>query len=228
MPDEIIQISEGTHKSLKPIYIFFHICCIGNYEEVVNEIVDSIIESGLYNKCDKVFCYTLGVPSTLLTDKLSEFSKFEITHSSNNIKEVEYPTLLALENFCINKDCYLMYVHTKGVSAPDDVNKKAGREMMIQKVIAEHQTCISMLNNGFDIVGCRWKEKQGFVPEHYSGNFWWATSKHVSALPSLKEIQGKAKNRMSFNGYRVECEFWIGRANNKKVGVNGGFNKEFG
>ncbi len=222
-------------ESKKDIFIFFHICCIGNYIEVTNEIIDSIIESGLYEKCKKIYYSIVSTPNDSLVSRLHSLDKFEMVYSANHIDNMEYPILIKLQEFCQTTDCYVMYLHTKGVSSKFDKFKHMWRKRLLQKVVKEHEVCISMLNEGFDIAGCGWKqnvkgEQKSYVSgtsEHFSGNFWWANSKHILRLPSLETIQNKCKGNVSKLEYRVQCEYWIGFYYYMNVGVNGELNKEY-
>lgn len=42
------------------IQIFYHIACLGTWEEIVKSQLSRIIFSGLYDKVDVVNCYVLG------------------------------------------------------------------------------------------------------------------------------------------------------------------------
>lgn len=200
MEDQI----ENNAENKKPIYVFFHICCINNYIDVVGEIVDQIVASGLYEKCEKIFYSILGTADNAITQRLSELNKFELIHTSADIKEVEYPTLINLYNFCSTNDpCHVLYLHTKGVSLPGDKFRQLWRKRLLQKTVTEYDICISHLNEGYDISGSGWKEVPkrgekinycaGDYP-HYSGNFWWANSEYIKRLPDIKDIRDKYLN----------------------------------
>ncbi len=231
----IILTPESITESKKDIFIFFHICCIGNYIEVTNEIIDKLIESGVYEKCKKVYYSIVSTPAASLVERLKELDKFELVYSDDSIENVEYPILIKLQEFCHETDCYVMYLHTKGVSAKLDKFKQMWRKRLLQKVVDEHEICISMLNDGCDIAGCGWKqnvkgEQKDYASgtsEHFSGNFWWANSKHIRRLPSLKTIQWRCKWLASSLEYRLQCEYWIGFYYYMDVGVNGELNKEY-
>jgi hypothetical protein len=229
----------------KDIYLFFHICCIGDYEEIVRELVDSLEKSGLYGKSKKVFYTTLGKLSDKFLKWLGTFSKFECIHQSSDIKEVEYPTLAYLQDFCKEHDAYVMYFHTKGVSNSYDPNKIIWRKYLTQKTINEYRNCVSFLNKGCDVAGCGWKEHpyhQSVVTDydtwthsHFSGNFWWAQSAHIRSLPDIRQAKVNYKKigtpiditQSDFDIFRILCEMWIGMKKNIKIGVNGNLNREY-
>jgi len=216
----------------KDIIIFFHICCIGNYEEVVTEIVSCIIDNGLYNKCKKIYYSDIGgVMSNDIINYLNTYNKFELIYKSNEKKDAEYPTLIKLQNSCIKteKEVYILYLHTKGVSMPDNKTKQSWRKRLLQKTVREWKECVTLLINGCDIAGCGWKDKNDVHTDHFSGNFWWASSFYIKKLPSLEKILDESKKYMEFEytKYRVQCEAFIGMNDNKKVGINGELNQNY-
>lgn len=234
---KIILSPNKISNSKKDIYIFFHICCINNYAEIVNEIISELVKSGLYDKCKKVFYSLSKLPNKHFKETLKKLTKFELIYMNNDLSDVEYPTLSYIEEFCTTNDCYVLYIHTKGVSTPEDEFRQNWRKRLCQKVIQENDICISMLNEGCDIAGCGWKEVKdqkdvdycvGKYP-HYSGNFWWSNSTYIRKLPSLKTIQQNNTHLKTadFLSYRVQCEFWIGMNKDIKIGVNGELNKEY-
>lgn len=222
--------------SKKDIYIFFHICCINNYIEVTDEIINDLVKNGLYNKCKKIF-YSLGKsPQNPLKQKLKSLSKFELIYLNNDISDVEFPILINMQEFCREHDCYVLYIHTKGVSLPKDDFRQNWRKRLMEKVVKENKICISLLNEGCDIAGCGWKEKKDNALEyfsgdysHYSGNFWWANSEYINQLPKIELIKENFSiyKKSDFLKYRTQCEFWIGMNHMINVGINGELNKEY-
>jgi hypothetical protein len=236
---------ENITQAKKDIYLFFHICCIGDYNEIVHAIVSSLLKAGLYEKSVKIFYTILGNPSEIFIKWLESFSKLECIYKSADIREVEYPTLYYLQEFCKKHDVYVMYFHTKGVSNSRDKNKIVWREHLVQKTIYEYEKCISFLNKGCHVAGCGWKEHpyhhsvithyDVWTHSHFSGNFWWAQSYYIRSLPDIrlarsnyKKIGMPADTRQSdFDIYRILCEMWIGMNKNIKIGINGDLNKEY-
>ncbi len=229
----------------KEMYLFFHICCMGNYDEVSRELIENIQDSGLYEKCSKIFYTILGVPNKEFFDWIKSFSKTECVYESTNLKEFEFPTLIKLQEFCKHNDAYVMYFHTKGVSNPEDQDKIKWRKRLTQKTIDEYSICVSFLNKGCDVSGCGWKEHPFnrttvvnydlFTHSHFSGNFWWSKSSYINQLPDLEWVKENYKkiSKISnlippdIDSYRYMCEMWIGMKKGIKVGINGDLNKEY-
>lgn len=234
-----------TSSFKKEMYLFFHICCMGNYDEVSRELIENIQDSGLYEKCSKIFYTILGVPNKEFLDWIKSFSKTECVYESANLKEFEFPTLIKLQEFCKHNDAYVMYFHTKGVSNPEDKDKIKWRKRLAQKTIDEYNICVSFLNKGCDVSGCGWKEHPFnrttavnydlFTHSHFSGNFWWSKSSYINQLPDLEWVKKNYKkiSKISnlippdIDSYRYMCEMWIGMKKGIKVGINGDLNKEY-
>lgn len=222
--------------SNKDIYVFFHICCINNYIDITNEVLDEIISCGLYEKCEKIYYSILGELDPILQERILTLNKLQLIHFSSDIQEVEYPSLINLYKFCQNHDAYVLYIHTKGVSLPKDNFRQNWRKRLIEKVIKEYKVCVSFLNEGCDISGCGWKQlsndrvdyNQGEY-EHFSGNYFWANSEYIQTLPKLDEIRDSfyKYKTTDFLKFRLQCEFWVGMSKNIKVGINGELNKEY-
>lgn len=210
------------------IVIFFHIACMGNYEEVASEIVSCIIDNELYTRCKKIYYSMIGNPkSEELINYLKNYDKFELCHSSTNIEECEYPTLMKLQKSAqaTEREVYLLYIHTKGVSIPDNNNKQLWRKRLLQKTVKEWKECVSLLENGNDISGCGWRDNDNI----FQGNIWWAKSSYIKKLPELYSIYTKSVTYkdIDFIKYRSECERWVGSISTKKVGVNGDKNQDY-
>ncbi|MCF7831353.1 MAG: hypothetical protein K9M36_00490 [Candidatus Pacebacteria bacterium] len=226
----------------KKIYVFFHICCIYNYAEIVHTMIQSMQDSGLYDECEEIYYALLGDPTDSFLLLLKTYKKMKCVYTSPDITEVEYPLLTYLQEFSHTQDAYIFYCHTKGVSQSNDSVKIKWRERLVEKNIKEYKKCISFLNKGCDIAGCGWKEhpvdnsiRQPFsvhTHSHFSGNFWWAQSVYIRTLPSIqkRELQlhdRKDKRGWEFESYRLECEMWIGQGEKKKVGVNTDLNIDY-
>lgn len=201
-------------------YIFVHIAVINNVNYVLNHILDTIYKSGLYNQADKIFLCINGDPSLLF---FTHRDKYIIINQNNNIFKYEFPTLYLLWDICQKEDCYVLYLHTKGVSK--DWNRYIGMsdwlDCMLYFNVERYNDCIKSLNKGNDVVGVMFYKtptdidyektiwKKGEINCHFSGNFWWSKSSHLRALTKPSSI---IKNNDYFN-YRMYAEMYICRRN---------------
>ena len=65
--------------------------------------------------------------------------------------------------------------------------------MMTYFSVDQHTTCDKLLKS-YDVIGCNYH----VLPNaHFSGNFWWATSKYIKSLTKIK------------SNIRHDAEWWI-------------------
>jgi hypothetical protein len=100
------------------------------------------------------------------------------------------------------------YIHTKGIShhgSYREQNVKDWRKYMEYFVIQKWKTCYKDLDT-YDIAGVNYEKIPYY---HYSGNFWWATSKYIST------------NETEFtNEDYYETEFWLCRGKPSHIGIS--------
>lgn len=207
----------GGYNSLsnKNTYIFWHIATIGSWYDIVNDQLTKLINSGLINHVNNVYIGLINnntVEHTKLIQLLTKskfYNKFTILFKKDS--GFENQTLNALKHFCDqlpnNYISNILYIHSKGVTR----NTKPvsdWRNYMEYFLIEKYNNCFEILNN-YDHCGVNWTSeiKNTWIKQHYSGNFWWATSNYIKTLPNMD-------TRLKFNNQRdlIDLiEFWIGR-----------------
>lgn len=83
---------------------------------------------------------------------------------------------------------FIGYIHSKGTLTPDFSGQSAisdWRRYMQYFAVYRHLDVFNLLQR-FDTVGVDLKGHPGW---HYSGNFWWARSDYVAALPELMDAE---------------------------------------
>jgi len=114
------------------------------------------------------------------------------------IEQNECHTLLKMlkdvENFD-NQD-YILYIHTKGSSKPNELYEIEWREYMELSLIDDYKTHIKKMNEGFHTSGVLMNIKD-WGGDIYSGNFWWTTVKFIKLIPKNIEKKWDVKNRYS-------------------------------
>jgi len=195
-----------TSKALIPSVIYFHIATVGKYQEVFDEIYSQILESNLIDEVNLInLCIVgegeLNVPS----------HKKMIIYKDPYIETGEFFTLNLIKKFSdsVDENCRVLYIHTKGVTTPNNLCIDDWRRYMTYFNVNQHQKCFDQLDEydscGVDLV------KEPAI--HYSGNFWWANSSYIKQLPNIDEIKfPKIPPKLSI---RHNCEFWIGMGNGK-------------
>ena len=172
----------------KNIYGVYFICCINNYLEVVEEQLNLVYSSKLYNVTNKLFLF--------ITMYKKEYSKLDdiIQKYDPNNKCVLIKTDKNLyEKFAINNykkyitntnnDYYLYYFHTKGLSRINTVYNHfiCRRKILNYYTLEKFKINIELLSK-YDAVGC----SLSLYPKmHFSGNFWWSKSEYLNTLQDV-------------------------------------------
>lgn len=194
-------------------YGVYHVFCVNNWRDVFLEQLDSIKKSEIYNVISKFFLSVIYETEDDLNfirnnmDGLNFEIKFKTTKN-----EFEFPSLKIIKNLCDNEDCYIFYIHTKGVSitknnmsfyhGSNDFEHisncvKDWREYMTYFIIHKHKECLDKLKE-YDACGVNLVDNPS---KHFSGNFWWSKSDYIKKLPNIENINLNS---------RWSAEFWIG------------------
>ena len=136
-------------------------------------------------------------------------SKAKVVYNQNWKEETE--TMIALKDFAYeNPDYKILYFHMKGASKGTLVSN-AWRLMMEHFVIDKWKECVYELN-AYDCVGANlnpvgetlWSDGTTTKPVegtyNFTGNFWWANTKHIQTLD----------HKFLCSDYRIDRELWIG------------------
>lgn len=197
---------------MKPIAIFYH-CWLGEQDQGVNIVAEQMVslnDSGLAEAASPLFICG-GAGDVLLASAMCP--RNTTLHSFGGRTNSELPTLAFLQEWIKDfPDAMVLYFHTKGASLAGDPYAK-WRRCMERVVITRWRECVDLLQRGSDTVGAHWMTHQKYsiiAKEHryWGGNFWWATAKYLSTLPTVP-IKG-----------RYEAEIWIGRTQLKIKSVD--------
>jgi len=159
--------------------IFFHIATINHYQNIVDEILSSIKDSGLINEVDKIYLSILGSNDV----KLLYNDKIEILFKSDNLDLCEFPILMLLKKFSYSNKANILYLHTKGVNNnTPPIND--WRKYMLYFNVFKYKDALEKLKD-YDTYGVDLRDNPTL---HYSGNFWWTTSNYAKTLPDFNDI----------------------------------------
>ena len=184
--------------------IYFHIATIGKYQDIFDEIYSQIIESNLINQVGSINLCIVGQGDLMI----QENDKIKI-YQDSDISSGEFFTLDLLKTFSdsVEKNHKILYLHTKGVTTPDNPCIEDWRKYMTYFNINQYEKCLYSLNQydscGVDLVND--------PTLHYSGNIWWANSSYIKKLPTINEI--KFPKTPTILSIRHNAEFWIGMGN---------------
>jgi len=161
------------------IIIFYHICGIGNWRNIVIEQLE-LLEKIPYDQIRIGFLGDKKLIEPFLTDKIILVA---------NEGEWEYPTLNKLIEYCnINDDHYICYIHSKGVMS----GANNWRQLMNYWIIERWEDNIRYLKEGYDTCGIL------KLKNHYRGNFWWCNSKFIRGRKPITNYND-----------RLWAEFWL-------------------
>jgi beta-1,4-mannosyl-glycoprotein beta-1,4-N-acetylglucosaminyltransferase len=151
---------------------------------------------------ENIIINNVGTP----IDNNYDDKKIILINDPESINLFEMTTLNKLRDFSSNNsDMRILYLHTKGVSYSK--NFKAVNDwidQMLYFLVEKHPICTEVLSRGFDTVGCNYlRDYRRSIPVHYSGNFWWASSKYLATLPKMHESTTN----------KADTEFWLCKNN---------------
>lgn len=184
--------------------IYFHIATIGKYQDIFDEIYSQIIESNLINQVGSINLCIVGQGDLII----QENDNIKI-YQDSDISSGEFFTLDLLKTFSdsVEQNHKILYLHTKGVTTPDNPCIDDWRKYMTYFNINQYEKCLYSLNQydscGVDLVND--------PTLHYSGNIWWANSSYIKKLPTINEI--KFPKTPPILSIRHNAEFWIGMGN---------------
>jgi hypothetical protein len=164
-----------------PHYIFFHICFINNWVDVVNKLFDKIKSSGLYDKVDGIYCGVLGDKNNLSHPLFSD-PKVNMLYHSENMTFFERPTLYYLHELSKKSDFNVLYIHSKGIQH-NGTNPcvEDWVDYLTYFNITRFQDCLKRLESS-NVVGVNLQKEEYAEIYHFSGNFWWSKSSYIRKL----------------------------------------------
>jgi hypothetical protein len=189
----------------KSIAIWYHVCTSLNREHAL-EIMESqslaLVESGVATAASQIL-----VGANSVTGDLPEIyarlpgRSIVWTHPESDWPMGEGPTIRLLQEWSkAFPECYVLYLHTKGLSAdrnsPQYESSYKWRMQMMSACVWRWRECVHQLGKGMESVGQRWDDATN--GSYWAGNFWWATSAFLNTLPAVGW------------GSRFDAETWIG------------------
>ena len=164
---------------------YFHICQKGDWERSFDMIFNYVKNYGLYDVTDEIRIGIVNDYNNIIENYRLIDSKFKIIFYGKS-ELYERPTLLHMKQNCTidGEDVYYWYLHTKGLRHFNTERESYVIDwikIMLYWNIRKWRLAIEKLQT-YDIYGCNM-----FGTIFYSGNFWWAKSKHITYLPSYIE-----------------------------------------
>ena len=199
-----------------PILIYINVSVMGCVNEVLKELISNIKESGIIEHCHSINFIVNGDKDLLV---IEEIPKSNITYTGKDVSMCEFLTLDKIwkdsKGVEGNNDPIILYLHTKGVSRTSDNIKDWTRLLTyfnlikwkdrVNELEEYDSTGINLLGNSEDFYSAPSYWGYTKFPLHYSGNFWWSKTSHISKLINPIEF---APNDNFFK-WRIMCEMWI-------------------
>ena len=181
-----------------PPIVVYHVAAMGNWRDVVAEQLSMLARVGLN---EVRISHVGGGRAWLVEEAARRNIKATVFSSDPNIRLYETPAMLEIERLAKHGDRPILYMHTKGVSIPDDPNSVIWRRLMGRYTVCGWRENMAALAQ-YDAVGVNWRlDANG---PHFSGNFWLARASWLRQLPPFAEFNAQHQ------GSRFTCEWWIG------------------
>jgi len=180
----LFDVFEDTEKSTDKKIIVYHIFCYGDYKQVVNQQIDRLLRSGVYDWCDKliVTCSSPSKEFDYIQAFFKEYDKSVVYYTYEN--KYEYWPLRIIWDISQKYKGQVLYFHTKGITnryknydtkEASEIKSKSvdfWKELLEYYVIDNWKTCLKKLKNHDNVSvtnnsGWLW------------GNFWWANLEYI-------------------------------------------------
>lgn len=184
------------------IVLVLHIGCVGRWREIASEQIAQVKASGLAALLSCVHVGANGPGCKNLVPNESETWGLTVPIHFFTMEEAlphyENDTINDLQKLAkqLDPNDYVLYLHTKGVTAKAPMQHN-WRKYMMHHVVDHHELCIQLLNRGLNTVGANVRDPLNHKA-HYSGNFWWATAGHLQSLEHIQDLRD-----------RFKAEFWV-------------------
>ena len=214
---------------MNPIAIWFHVKLggIAGMDEtkaasVMAEQMDVLQSSGLLGAAAEFHVNSHGNLENFAMASFLAGPRAIVTTSDDllNGLDGELPTFGKLQDWLTGHAGWnVLYLHTKGVTKPDDPFRTAWRRCMMKAVVWRWRECVYALDSGLkDMAGAHWLSPQQYphtphlVRPIWGGNFFWARASYLMRLPPLMRESHPEKGMD-----RYWAENWVGTGHNPRV-----------
>jgi hypothetical protein len=205
-------LSEAQFLSqLYGVAAFYHIAAMGNWESVVDEHFHMLHAAEIHSVNVSYVGYSGGIDFVTKTAEGTGVRVTIVRHDPR-LTAYETPAMKMIEDWAQTAPYSgsILYFHTKGVSAPEDQNRRKWRNLMNHEVLTNWREHVRRLDE-FDVIGVNWRNCRPIA--HFSGNFWWARTDWVRSLAPFDVYYENPRYPTDWqNSRRLGCEFWISSA----------------
>ena len=214
-----------------PPAIYYHVAAMNTWRSVVREQLKLLAHVGLNENVTVGLLGDVEDGETVTALAAAAGVSVNVAFRQPDLSLVELPTLALLHAACRRAPPgrSVLYLHTKGVSRPNDRNRVAWRRLMQRHVIADWRSNVALLD-GVDLVGVNWIES--IARPHFSGNIWMGRAGWVAKLdpPHVYRLSQPADFMWGGEPWRnrMFAETWVGSAPTPRVASLACMNQRFG
>lgn len=202
------------------IKVFWHCNELSGWQSVMDQQWDLIVKSGLWDAASEINICMNGQPWTFeawVSSKniVDADGKLKLVNVNKDAAFHEYPTLNFLHTVAQHADseCYVCYIHLKGLLRWGDENVGDWRNFMNYFAIEQWQENVAALDQGAQVVGTNYNTEPW---PHFAGNFWWAKLSYIETLDVLHHPEDKLnrgytqfKPHPTIKHWRFDHEAWL-------------------
>ena len=191
---------------MQPLHVVYHTAALGAawcWKSLIAEQLGMLKECGLV----AIRATHVGRGEAFLRAEAERLGlDLTVVRSDPNTDHFETFALAEVERLAkVEKtDLPILYLHTKGISAPHHLGKLKWRKFMEFHTIRQWRWNISTLADhdcvGADWIDTDWHHSRG----HFCGNFWIANAEYLRCLPDFWEYHAACDRS------RFSCESYIG------------------
>ena len=172
-------------KIVKPKIVgYIHICQKPGWKRSFDLLINSVTKNGLYEATDEIRLGIVNDDGKIVPDERLNDPKFNIIYVGRSL-QFERPTILHMREQAEYETCKYWYLQTKGLrhfNTPRQKNVLCWIDILLYWNIVKWRDAIKKLED-YATYSCLYSFTNHIFRQHYSGNFWWATSKHLLTLP---------------------------------------------
>lgn len=188
------------------LVVVYHIGTVGQWRQIVQEQIEALQASSIWFRIARVYVGANGPEAAGIPDLAAQWG-LPVTMLTLEASQPFYEntTINDLQKLSkgLHEDTYVLYLHSKGVTATSQ-QQADWRRYMMGAVVDNAELCIDLLNRGYETVGPCLLHSESFLNRgyhrghYYSGNFWWSTANHLKLLKPIGNVRD-----------RYQAEWWV-------------------
>lgn len=180
--------------------VVYHAASMGGYRLIVPWQMQQLSRAGL----KRIRCSHCGPDAAAVRDAAYRFGvDLTLDYNDPDLHVFEWNAIRLVEDIARESDGAVLYLHTKGVTAPSNQFETRWRELMHTYTVDNWRENLARLSE-FDLCCMAWQQHP--VHPHASGNFWLARCDYLRGLRPFEEVL------KDDNHSRFAAEIWVGKS----------------